>query len=437
VAAIKHREDLAANEAAHAPAAAKGGTMTTQPETPAPPSPWLGVWLRPRATISDILARDPRRHVLLLAAIGGIATVVIQLFLAGHRTELLVWPVIAAVAGGGALLGIVGLYLNGLMFRWSGRLLGGRATQTQLRAVMAWARLPSIVSLAICVLALLWLAYVANGSAPRVVIPVLQAIIVALGIWSLVIALLMLARAQGFGFWRTIGSAAIAGCFVLAALAVPLMVRSFLYQPFDMPSGSQMPTLLVGDYFFVSKYAYGYTHYSLPFSPRLFSGRIFGAQPQRGDLVVFRVSRDNLDYIKRIVGLPGDRVQMIGGVLNINGEPVKRERIDDFVTDEDGAVKRVRRYRETLPNGVSYDTLDLVDNGFYDNTQVYTVPSDHYFMMGDNRDNSVDSRMLKAIGYVPLENIIGRASVIFYSADSTSRSGASRVRLERIGLMLH
>jgi signal peptidase I len=185
-------------------------------------------------------------------------------------------------------------------------------------------------------------------------------------------------------------------------------------------------TLLVGDYLFVSKYTYGYSRYSLPFSPPLFSGRIFAHEPQRGDVVVFRLPRDDsTDYIKRVIGLPGDRIQMINSVLYINGEPVKRERVQDFIdVDESGRSQRVRRYRETLPNGVSYDTLDLVENGYYDNTPVYTVPPGHYFMMGDNRDNSTDSRVLSQVGYVPFENIIGRAEIIFFSINEGERAWA-------------
>jgi len=203
---------------------------------------------------------------------------------------------------------------------------------------------------------------------------------------------------------------------VFHALIIALVIRTFLFQPFNIPSGSMIPTLLVGDYLFVSKYSYGYTHYSLPFSPPLFPGRIFGGEVHRGDVVVFRLPKDDsIDYIKRVVGLPGDRIQVIDGVLTINGQPVKRERIGDYVTDDDGVVQRVKRYRETLPNGVSYTTLDLTDNGFYDNTAVYSVPAGDYFMMGDNRDNSTDSRVLSQVGYVPYENIIGKAQIIFFS----------------------
>lgn len=211
---------------------------------------------------------------------------------------------------------------------------------------------------------------------------------------------------------------------IVHALLIAAIIRTFLFQPFNIPSGSMKNTLLVGDYLFVSKYTYGYSHYSFPFSPPLFSGRIMASEPKRGDVVVFRLPKDDsVDYIKRVIGLPGDRIQMREGLLHINGEPVKRERLPDITDEEEpGRPQRVKRWRETLPNGVSYTTLDLVDNGFYDNTQEYVVPAGHYFMMGDNRDNSSDSRVLSQVGYVPFENLIGRAEVIFFSVREGDRA---------------
>lgn len=207
---------------------------------------------------------------------------------------------------------------------------------------------------------------------------------------------------------------------VIQALILAMIIRTFLFQPFSIPSGSMKPTLLVDDYLFVSKFSYGYSNYSLPFAPNLFDGRIWAGEPKRGDVAVFRNPRDtSKDFIKRVIGLPGDEIQVKNGILFINGEPVKRERIEDFVEDGPDSVHApVTQYIETLPNGVSYRVLDLTDNSFADNTGVFKVPAGHYFMMGDNRDNSTDSRYLNMVGYVPAENLIGRAEVLFFSIKS-------------------
>lgn len=217
-------------------------------------------------------------------------------------------------------------------------------------------------------------------------------------------------RAKGGGFGETVK-------VVVQALLLALVVRTFLFQPFNIPSGSMKATLLVGDYLFVSKYSYGYSRYSFPFGLGFFDGRVWSAKPERGDIAVFKLPRDGTtDYIKRVIGLPGDRIQMVDGVLHINGSPIERERVEDYVeTDGLGRSVSVPRYRETLPNGISYLTLDLDPNGVEDNTPVYEVPPDHFFMMGDNRDNSTDSRVLRAVGYVPYENFVGRAEIIFFS----------------------
>jgi signal peptidase I len=202
---------------------------------------------------------------------------------------------------------------------------------------------------------------------------------------------------------------------IVQALILALVIRTFLFQPFSIPSGSMRPTLLEGDYLFVSKWAYGYSRYSFPFSPPLFDGRVWGSQPERGDVVVFKFPPDpSLDYIKRVIGLPGDRIQVKNDRLYINGKAVERELVGQIDNPDITEVDRpVDVYRETLPNGVSYKTLDLSTNSIGDNTREFVVPPGHYFMMGDNRDNSADSRF--SVGYVPAENLVGRANMIFFS----------------------
>ena len=207
---------------------------------------------------------------------------------------------------------------------------------------------------------------------------------------------------------------------VVYAVIIALGIRTFAYEPFNIPSGSMIPTLLVGDYLFVSKLSFGYSRFSLPWSLPLISGRIFFSEPERGDVVVFRLPTDtSIDYIKRLVGLPGDKIQVVKGILHINGKAVGRERTDDYLTtDSLGNVRRIPRYIETLPGGRRHYILESMgDNGPSDNTGVYTVPKGHYFAMGDNRDRSQDSRFLNVVGFIPKENLVGRANFLFFSVD--------------------
>ncbi len=211
---------------------------------------------------------------------------------------------------------------------------------------------------------------------------------------------------------------------IVYAGLIAVVVRTVAFEPFNIPSGSMIPTLLVGDYLFVSKYSYGYSRFSMPFAPNLFSGRIFESPPKRGDVAVFKYPRDNsTDYIKRIVGLPGDRVQVRQGQLYINGQVAPRQSQGNYETNDGGIRKVVRRYTESLPNGSKHDILketDGLEGGRRldvdpNNTPEYTVPAGHVFAMGDNRDNSADSRYMNGVGFVPIENLVGRAEFLFFS----------------------
>jgi len=212
---------------------------------------------------------------------------------------------------------------------------------------------------------------------------------------------------------------------IVYALLIALVIRTFLFQPFNIPTGSMEATLLIGDYLFVEKFAYGYSRHSFPFSFMPFSGRVFARQPTRGDVIVFKMPNPNSDhymedYIKRVIGLPGDHVQMLDDRLYINGKIVPRVREGEATVHcpPFNTAMSVPQYRETLPNGVSYLMADCDPHGQSDTTEEFVVPAGHYFMMGDNRDNSDDSR--GNVGYVPFDDLVGRAELRFFSIDETA-----------------
>lgn len=245
--------------------------------------------------------------------------------------------------------------------------------------------------------------------------------------------------------------------FLLKLVIIVSIFRSFFFSPFNIPSESMLPRLLVGDYLFVSKWNYGFSRYSLPFSLPLIPGHILARLPERGDIAVFKAPPGNSDdYIKRVIGLPGDTIQMRGGQLILNGVPVPKQRVDDFTVpitpnyscaidyqdSKDGKpICRYAQFRETLPGGRSYTVLDRGDTPA-DNTTLYTVPADHVFMMGDNRDDSADSRFPpvagQGIGFVPTRNLEGKAVFMFFSTNGTANwflpwTWFSAARWERIG----
>jgi signal peptidase I len=207
---------------------------------------------------------------------------------------------------------------------------------------------------------------------------------------------------------------------IIFAVFIALFIRSFFAEPFNIPSGSMKPNLLVGDFIFVSKWSYGYSKHSLPFSLPLIPGKIFSSMPLRGDVVVFKTPQDNrTDYIKRVIGLPGDKIRIIDGQILINDNLIIRKKSDDFIDVlKNGSKKRIRKYKEYFFNN-EIEVLDIMDNGIVDNTQIYTVPKNHFFVMGDNRDNSQDSRFVNIVGYVPIENLVGKAQFVFFSLENS------------------
>jgi signal peptidase I len=203
------------------------------------------------------------------------------------------------------------------------------------------------------------------------------------------------------------------------AVLIALVIRSFVAEPFNIPSGSMKPNLLVGDFIFVSKWSYGYSKHSLPFSIPLIPNKIFSKIPNRGDVVVFKTPQDNrTDYIKRVIGLPGDKIKIVNGQIYLNDIIIIREKMKDFIDrDKKSLTKRARKYKEYFGD-LTFDVLDIMDNGIADNTELFSVPEGYFFVMGDNRDNSQDSRF-KTVGFVPVDNLVGKARFIFFSLENS------------------
>lgn len=223
------------------------------------------------------------------------------------------------------------------------------------------------------------------------------------------------------------------------AILIALTLRTFAFEPFSIPSGSMKPTLLEGDYLFVSKYSYGYSRHSFPMSFPSYKGRIFGEYPKRGDVAVFKFTRNTkIDYIKRIVGLPGDKIQIKNGILFINEKAIERESLGLWsAKNVNNIMYTYDKYAEKLADDLFYEVLDASPNGMLDNTDVYTVPEGHFFAMGDNRDQSSDSRILSQLGFIPFDNLVGKAQIIFYSRDRSEPLWKlwlwpSSVRVERL-----
>ena len=210
---------------------------------------------------------------------------------------------------------------------------------------------------------------------------------------------------------------------LIGALIIAILIRSFLFQPFYIPSSSMEPTLLVGDRIFVSKYTYGYSKHSFPFSPNISNKRFFSKSPERGDLVVFKTPADNrTDYIKRLIGMPGDTIQFINGDLIINDQTILRKKSNEKALIRCGTfLLETDIFIETLPNGIKH-LVAYKKKGSLKNSKKYKVPSEHYFLLGDNRDCSKDSRYLDSVGYVNELNLVGEAEIIFFSNDTNLSS---------------
>ncbi|MGE0022597.1 MAG: signal peptidase I [Hyphomicrobium sp.] len=401
-------------------------------------NPWTAIWWKPQAAIDAVVRREGRSYTLVLAALMGSATVIGGVALVPN----LHWfAVVAFAILVGPLAGLIALYVDGVLLSWVGRALGGRASQSTLRTAIAWSALPSIAALLIVLGAIaiskqnFLRAYAAPDSVDD---PVLFSVVLIAGLlplWAIFLRIRTVGAVQRFGVVRATANVAAS---LLVILAVAAAIRTLLFQPFSVPSTSMEPAIRFGDNFYADKRSYGLSRYSFPLDAG-FEGRFGAAAPLRGDIVVFKLPSDRkVDYIKRVIGLPGDEVLMKHGVLYINGTPVPKRPMGDVTVETgNGRAYTVPSFEETLPEGRKFVVLEVESDGPFDNVGPFKVEAGHYFVMGDNRDNSSDSRSIDQVGLVPADNIFARVSIVYFSAgelrDPTSPAHAfDNIRWDRM-----
>ncbi len=396
-------------------------------------NPWLVVWRHPLTAFRSVLRRDPRRGVGLIAVIYGILMVALELMLEPQRL-LSVGAIAVVSVFVGAFAGLFWLYLSGWVTQGVAWFFGGSGKRTETRAAIAWSSLLAVPAFVILIVWGWQLGAAGTIVEDDTTLLLLGVLVAAAYLYSAVSYVRFLAAAHGFSLFFAILAAIISLGLVIAGAVV---IRTMLVQPFSIPSGSMQPNLLIGETVIATKWNYGYSRASAPFGLLGFiKGRKPAAQPRAGDVVVFEHPlQPGVIYVKRVIGMPGNRIAIHGGVLSIDGTTVQ---LADAATAEADAVASsaaAKERIETLPNGASYRILDLQPDSLGDEFAEITVPADTVFVLGDNRDNAVDSRFPQ-LGLVPIENIVGRMSLVLSSIDPETavddQSPFANIRLGRL-----